>query len=114
MMGKLFRTIHPGGKRFAVLKAPGTDQTPANNKVNFIFYFFDELRQLSGKNLYPGVVTSLPRPFVCGRSSRVQSLAKCLWSPGNTVCELPQRCPCSRLSFGIPHVLARRFASLQE
>jgi len=50
MMGKLFRTIHPGGKRFAVLKAPGTDQTPANNKVNFIFYFFDELRQLPGKN----------------------------------------------------------------
>jgi serine/threonine-protein kinase len=36
--------LHPDGKRFAVLKAPGTEQTPAVNKVTFIFNFFDELR----------------------------------------------------------------------
>jgi hypothetical protein len=36
--------LHPDGKRFAVLKAPGTGQTPAVNKVSFIFNFFDELR----------------------------------------------------------------------
>jgi serine/threonine protein kinase/Tol biopolymer transport system component len=35
---------HPDGKRFAVLKAPGIGQTPAVNKVSFIFNFFDELR----------------------------------------------------------------------
>jgi Tol biopolymer transport system component len=37
--------LHPDGKRFAVLKAPGTEQTPAVNKVSFIFNFFDELRR---------------------------------------------------------------------
>jgi serine/threonine protein kinase/Tol biopolymer transport system component len=36
--------LHPDGKRFAVLKAPGTGQTAAVNKVNFIFNFFDEVR----------------------------------------------------------------------
>ena len=36
--------LHPDGKRFAVLKAPGTGQTAAANKVSFIFNFFDELR----------------------------------------------------------------------
>jgi serine/threonine protein kinase/Tol biopolymer transport system component len=36
--------LHPDGKRFAVLKAPGTEQTAAVSKVNFIFNFFDELR----------------------------------------------------------------------
>ena len=37
--------VHPDGKRFAVLKAPGAEgQAEANNKVNFIFNFFDVLR----------------------------------------------------------------------
>ena len=36
--------LHPDGKRFAVLKAPGTEQTAAVNKVSFIFNFFDEIR----------------------------------------------------------------------
>ncbi len=36
--------LHPDGKRFAVLKAPGAGQTAAVNKVSFIFNFFDELR----------------------------------------------------------------------
>src|SRR6266849_4609089 len=36
--------LHPDGKRFAVLKAPGTGQSAAANKVTFIFNFFDELR----------------------------------------------------------------------
>ena len=37
--------LHPDGKRFAVLKAPGTEQNAAVNKVSFIFNFFDELRR---------------------------------------------------------------------
>jgi len=38
--------LHPDGKRFAVLKAPGTEETAAvNNKVSFIFNFFDEIRR---------------------------------------------------------------------
>ncbi len=37
--------LHPDGKRFAVLKAPGTESQPAANKVTFIFSFFDELRR---------------------------------------------------------------------
>ena len=37
--------LHPDGKRFAVLKAPGAEQTPAVNKVSFIFNFFDEIRR---------------------------------------------------------------------
>jgi len=37
--------LHPDGKRFAVLKAPGTEQAPAVNKVSFIFNFFDEIRR---------------------------------------------------------------------
>jgi Tol biopolymer transport system component len=37
--------LHPDGKRFAVLKAPGTEQTAAVNKVSFIFNFFDEIRR---------------------------------------------------------------------
>jgi serine/threonine-protein kinase len=36
--------LHPDGKRFAVLKAPGAGQTATVNKVSFIFNFFDELR----------------------------------------------------------------------
>jgi Tol biopolymer transport system component len=36
--------LHPDGKRFAVLKSSGKGQTPAVNKVSFIFNFFDELR----------------------------------------------------------------------
>ena len=36
--------MHPDGKRFAVLKAPGAEGQPvANNKVNFIFNFFEVL-----------------------------------------------------------------------
>jgi Tol biopolymer transport system component len=37
--------LHPDGKRFAVLKASGTEQTAAVSKVSFIFNFFDELRR---------------------------------------------------------------------
>jgi Tol biopolymer transport system component len=37
--------LHPDGKRFAVLKAPDTERSPAANRVNFIFNFFDELRR---------------------------------------------------------------------
>jgi Tol biopolymer transport system component len=37
--------LHPDGKRFAVLKSPGTEQATAVNKVSFIFNFFDELRR---------------------------------------------------------------------
>jgi Tol biopolymer transport system component len=37
--------LHPDGKRFAVFRVPGTEQTPAVNKVSFIFNFFDELRR---------------------------------------------------------------------
>jgi Tol biopolymer transport system component len=37
--------LHPDGKRFAVLKAPGTAQAATVNKVSFIFNFFDELRR---------------------------------------------------------------------
>jgi serine/threonine protein kinase/Tol biopolymer transport system component len=36
--------LHPDGKRIAVLKAPGTEQNAAVNKVSFIFNFFDEVR----------------------------------------------------------------------
>jgi serine/threonine-protein kinase len=36
--------LYPDGKRFAVLKAPGTEQAAAANKVSFVFNFFDELR----------------------------------------------------------------------
>jgi Tol biopolymer transport system component len=36
--------LHSDGKRFAVLKAPGTEQAAAVNKVSFIFNFFDEIR----------------------------------------------------------------------
>jgi len=35
--------LHPDGKRFAVLKTPGSEQTAAVNKVSFIFNFFDEI-----------------------------------------------------------------------
>jgi Tol biopolymer transport system component len=35
--------LHPDGKRFAVLKTPGTDQNAAVNKVSFVFNFFDEI-----------------------------------------------------------------------
>jgi Tol biopolymer transport system component len=36
--------LHPDGKHFAVLKAPGTEQNAPANKVSFVFNFFDELR----------------------------------------------------------------------
>jgi serine/threonine-protein kinase len=43
--------IHPDGKRFAVLKATGTEPLPERNKVSFVFNFFDDLRhKLPGKN----------------------------------------------------------------
>jgi Tol biopolymer transport system component len=35
--------LHADGKRFAVLKTPGTEQAAAVNKVSFIFNFFDEI-----------------------------------------------------------------------
>jgi serine/threonine protein kinase len=35
--------LHPDGKRFAVLKTPGTEQNAAVNHVSFIFNFFDEI-----------------------------------------------------------------------
>jgi Tol biopolymer transport system component len=44
-LGKYNFDLHPDGKRFAVLKSPGTEQTAAVNKVSFIFNFFDELRR---------------------------------------------------------------------
>jgi Tol biopolymer transport system component len=37
--------LHPDGKRFAVLKAPGTEQAAAVNHVSFILNFFDEIRR---------------------------------------------------------------------
>jgi Tol biopolymer transport system component len=37
--------LHPDGKRFAVLKSPGTEQNAAVNKVSFVFNFFDEIRR---------------------------------------------------------------------
>jgi Tol biopolymer transport system component len=37
--------LHPDGKRIAVLKAPGTEQAAAVNKVSFIFNFFDEIKR---------------------------------------------------------------------
>jgi len=37
--------LPPDGKRFVVLKAPGTGQTAAANKIAFVFNFFDELRR---------------------------------------------------------------------
>ncbi len=41
--------LHPDGKRFAVLKAPGTEQATALNKVTF--NFFEELsRKLPAGN----------------------------------------------------------------
>jgi Tol biopolymer transport system component/predicted Ser/Thr protein kinase len=43
-LGNYTFDLHPDGKRFAVLKAPGTEQNAAVNKVNFIFNFFNELR----------------------------------------------------------------------
>jgi hypothetical protein len=45
--------VHPDSKRFAVLKAPEAEsQNAGQNKVNFIFNFFEELRRKvpSGKN----------------------------------------------------------------
>jgi len=37
--------LHPDGKRFAVLKAAGTEQTAAVNKVNIVLNWFDELKR---------------------------------------------------------------------
>ena len=35
--------LHPDGKRFAVLKTPGTESAAAVNKVSFVLNFFDEI-----------------------------------------------------------------------
>ena len=43
--GMFIFDVHPDGKRFAVLKSPGTEQIPTVNKVSFIFNFFDEIRR---------------------------------------------------------------------
>ena len=46
-------TLHPDGKRFAVLKAGTGEAAPAPiNEVSFVFNFFDELRRKvpAGKN----------------------------------------------------------------
>jgi serine/threonine-protein kinase len=48
--GRINFDLHPDGKRFAVLKAPGTGEVPKADKVSFIFNFFDELR----RKLSPG------------------------------------------------------------
>jgi len=37
--------LHPDGKRFAVLKAPSTEQVAPANRVSFNFNFFDEIRR---------------------------------------------------------------------
>ena len=37
--------LHPDGKRFAVLKTPGTEHTPAVNKVNIVQNWFEELKR---------------------------------------------------------------------
>jgi serine/threonine-protein kinase len=44
--------LHPDGKRFAVLKAPGLEQNAAVNKVNIVLNWFEELKQKvpTGKN----------------------------------------------------------------
>lgn len=39
--------LHPDGKRFAVLKAPGEEKAAAVNHVNFIVNFFDEVLRLT-------------------------------------------------------------------
>jgi serine/threonine-protein kinase len=45
-------SLHPDGKRFAVLKAPNATEAPPIKSVSFIFNFFDELRRKfpAGKN----------------------------------------------------------------
>ncbi len=37
--------LHPDGKRFAVLKAPGTERDAAMNKVNIVLNWFEEVKQ---------------------------------------------------------------------
>jgi hypothetical protein len=37
--------LHSDGKRFAVPKVTGADETSTTNKVTFVFSFFDELRR---------------------------------------------------------------------
>ena len=37
--------VHPDGKRFAVLKAPGTERDAAINKVNIVLNWFEEVKQ---------------------------------------------------------------------
>jgi Tol biopolymer transport system component len=39
--------LHPDGKRFAVLKAPGEENAAIVNHVNIIINFFDEVRRLT-------------------------------------------------------------------
>jgi hypothetical protein len=43
----IFRTCHPEGKRFVVLKPPKSRTDTKFDKVTFIFNFFDELRRLA-------------------------------------------------------------------
>jgi serine/threonine-protein kinase len=45
-------SLHPDGKRFAVLKASNATEAPPIKNVSFIFNFFDELRRKvpAGKN----------------------------------------------------------------
>jgi serine/threonine protein kinase len=44
--------VHPDGRRFAVLKAPGTGQSAPMNKINLVLNWSDELKQKvpTGKN----------------------------------------------------------------
>ena len=37
--------LHPDGKRFAVLRGPGSELQPQANRITFIFNFFDDLRR---------------------------------------------------------------------
>jgi serine/threonine-protein kinase len=37
--------LHPDGRRFAVLKAPDTEETAAVNKVNIVLNWFEELKR---------------------------------------------------------------------
>jgi len=41
--------LHPDGKRFAVMKAPTTEQSAAVNKVSLVFNFFEELRRRTAR-----------------------------------------------------------------
>jgi len=40
-------SLHPDGDRFALAASPETDVSAKQNKVVFIFNFFDELRRIA-------------------------------------------------------------------